>query len=168
MARRSFGGGTRMSKGWDGISGSLQGFAADGTAILGTLPFTSPGTILRIIGEYAIGLNGAPTAGDVATVSVGIAVVSSDAAIAGATALPEAFGDQPYPWLYWASHAMHFRTTTEDPSSQQSSGRFSIDVKSMRKVKDRETVVWIADYFNFNGDPPLAVAASALRILIAR
>jgi len=168
MARRGFSGGTRMAKGWEGISGSLQGFSTDGTALLGTLPFTTPGTILRIIGEYAVGLNGAPVAGDVATVSVGIGVVSSDAAIAGATALPEAFGDQAYPWLYWASHAMHFRTTTEDPSSQQGSGRFSIDVKSMRKVKQRETLIWVADYFDFNGTPPLAVAASALRILVAR
>ncbi len=167
MARRSFSGGTRMTKEWGGISGSRQTFTADGTALVGSLAPARPSTVLRILGEYTVHPTAAVAAGDAAVISVGIGVVSSDAAAVGSTAMPEPFGDQAFPWLYWGSHAFSFPSTTQDPSHLAGSGRFSIDVKSMRRLKTRESLVWVADYFDFSGQPPLTLVGSALRVLLA-
>jgi len=140
----------------------------DGTFILGSFQPTEPQTVLRMLGEYTIFPTSAPVAGDAAAVSVGICVVSSDAFAVGATALPEAFGDQAYPWLYWASHPLAFNGTVVDASQQGASVRRGFDVKSMRKLKgDRETLVWVADYFDLVGTPPLTIMGSAVRILTA-
>jgi len=168
MARR-FSGGSRMTKQWEGVSGTDQHFTADATAILGRLEPPDAITVLRMLGEYVIAPTSAPVAGDAATVSVGICVVSTDAFNVGASAMPEPFGDQGYPWLYWASHPMHFAGTSLDPSSASASVRRSFDVKSMRKMKgDREALVWVVDYFNIVGDPPLICMAGGLRILTAK
>jgi len=157
-----------MAKSWDGISGAEFHFTADGTAELGNLTFTRPVTVLRMLGEYTIGVTGAPAAVDSVIIGVGVAVVSTDALAAGTGSLPDPFGDQTYPWLYWAAHAFHYTDTNLNSASASASIRKEISVKSMRKIKgDREAIVWVANYFNIAGNPPMSIVGSALRILVA-
>ena len=157
--------GSRMTKQWVGMTGSSISFTADATGILGSTAFLSAATILRCMGEYAIGPSAAPADNDVAVVGCGLAVVSTDAVTAGAASMPEPLSDIGYPWLFWAVHPLRFDTTTVDVSAAVASVRHSFDVKSMRRVKASESLVWIAEYFDFNGAPPLAITGAAVRVL---
>jgi len=158
-----------MAKQWEGISGSETHFTADATSIFGSFQPTTPMTVMRLLGEYTISPTSSPAANDSVSIGVGVCVVSSDAFAVGASAVPEPFGDQAYPWLYWAVHPLHYPDTNADPAAQSGSVRAMIDVKSMRKLKgDRETLIWVGSYFNIAGNPPLSVVAGALRVLTAR
>ncbi len=167
MARPRFAGGSRMAKDWEGITGAETHFTADATAIVGSFSPDRATTVLRILGSYIIGPTSAPTAADVCAVSVGVGVVSSDALAAGAGSMPDPFGDQSFPWLYWASHPFHYASTAVVQLGPMGETRVNIDVKSMRKLKEREALVWVADYFDFNGAPPMSFVGSALRVLTA-
>ncbi len=166
MAR---GRGNRMQKHWEGFTGSISGtISADATQLFTTaLAFTEAQTILRTLGDYIITPSQAPTAGDVAIVAVGLAVISSDAFAAGVTAVPDPVGEPQYPWLFWASHLMFFGGTSVDPAGPAAAVRGKVDVKSMRKVKPRESLVWVAEYFDIAGAPPLRVGVGSTRVLLA-
>ncbi len=162
--RGSFG--RRMDKEWNAILASSTNLAANGTASgAGLTPGTSA-TVLRMIGEYVVGARLAPTAVDSAVISLGIAVVSNDAFIAGAASLPDPGGDPEFPWLFWASHMLFFPTTSADPSTALSSVRRSFDIRSMRKMKPSETLVSVIEYGNIIGNPDIQINMGATRVLL--
>ena len=89
----------------------------------------------------------------------------------GATALPDPFDEPDYPWLYWKEHMFHFGAATSGTAGegQQGGGGFirqSIDVRSMRRMKPRESLVWVMQYVNGSGDPPMEVSVGKTRVLI--
>ncbi len=138
--------GSRMLKGWLGFGGSSLDFTANSTLMVQTVDFTGPGTILRMLWEYVISPISAAaiTADDSALLTVGVGIVSTDAATLGFTAMPDPFDDADYPWLYWRGHAMHYRiagATAADSSGISGDVRVSVDVKSMRKIKSKESLV---------------------------
>ncbi len=157
----------RMPKHWHPIAGGSQGFTVNATALIGTLgTFATPFTVIRMLGEYIIGPDAAPAAADSCRVGVGIGVVSTDAATLGATAMPDPSGEPDFPWLYWAEHAFFFvGTSLEDQAVAQL--RHSFDVRSMRKVKPRESLVMVVEYVDVNGAPPMQVETAATRVLVA-
>ncbi len=165
MAR---GRGSRMSKQWEIIQGAPQILSAGGTSIVGSLAPTEAITVIRMLGEYNIGIGtAAPTALDEAQIGLGICVVSTDAVLAGAASMPDPSDDIGYPWLFWADHFLFFPTNTQTNASRQSSVRRSFDVHSMRKIKPSESLVFVVQYTDVVGTPTIHVGVAATRVLTA-
>ncbi len=170
MANRS-GGGTRMGKQWDSILALQQAVSASGTFIGSALGSTTAQTVLRMLGEYLINSTGVAVAGDQCRVTMAIGVVSSDAFAAGAGSLPDPGGEPDYPWLYWASHNLMWPaavsgTAGEGAPSIAGVVRKAFDIKSMRRMKPRESLVWVGEYQDVSGTPPIQVSISQTRVLI--
>ena len=159
-------GGRRLSKQWEGLAAIKLALTADTTSGGGVLNFTTSITILRMIGEYVIAPTSAPAALDAVRIGVGIGVISTDAATLGPTAVPDPLGEPDFPWLYWADHAFLFSTTDPDSGGNlASSVRHRFDIRSMRKVKPRESLTMIVQYADSVGTPPMSFFAGQTRVL---
>ena len=156
--------GTRLTKQWESIGTVNEVFSGDASVVGASFPSLEAQTVLRMLGEYVIVPNGAPTAGDQCEISVGIAVLSTDAAVAGASPDPQSEPD--YPWMYWAVHPMIFPTASLDPSSGYSWVRQSFDIRSMRKMKPRESLAMVIQYVDGAGTPGILFQAGPTRILL--
>ena len=163
---RNFQGRPRKEKQWGFIPGGHLLLTGAGTSIVGALNFSSVQTVLRLIGEYVIGPTSAPAALDQADICFAIGKVSSDAFAAGAASIPDPSAEPEYPWLYWACHAFNFSGT--DPEGGDSSARVRkvIDVKSMRKFRPGEALIYVVQYVNGVGFPPMSVDIPNIRCLL--
>jgi len=167
MARSST---PRMGKQWDTLLPTIFGFTANATVGGSRIDAATSLTILRMIGEYVITPTGVIVAGDQARICMAIGIVSTDAASLGATALPDP-GDEPdYPWLYWREHAFHFGAAASGTAGEGAQGaggsvRESFDIRSMRRMKPRESLTWVFQYVNGVGLPPLQMFAAGPRVL---
>ena len=160
--------GTRMAKDWADIPGGPLILSATSTSIGGTFAFSGSATVMRLIGEYAIGTGAtAPTALDEVEIGVGIGIFSTDAVGVGATAMPDPTDDTAFPWLYWADHILFFPTNTQTNASFQSSVRRVFDVKSMRRAKADESIAMIVQYTDVVGAPSVHVSLGGTRVLVA-
>jgi len=166
-------GGPRMRKHWVGTTGTAVNFTGAGVTLLqqlgGTGGLADAFTVLRMLGEYTIFPTSATAQGDEGTITVGIGVVSSDAATVGSTAMPDPGDDHGFPWLYWASHPIASNGTLEESALANMSVRKVFDIKSMRKIKPSESLISVAQYANIGsgGDPPLTLAVGGWRVLLA-
>ena len=164
------GGNTRMVKEWTGIPASSAPFTANSTFAGGEVTFNAAATVIRMIGEYIISPTGNVTALEEARVAVGIAVVSADAVDLGATALPDPGAEPQYPWLYWADHVIRINATAS-PFVNFGDGpanvRKSFDIRSMRKLKPRESLTVVAEYTDIVGTPGLTLSLGFTRVLVA-
>jgi hypothetical protein len=129
--------GRRMEKEWSSLAAISVGFTANATAVGSSGSFSSPTTLIRMLGEYVIGgaAGGTFSAGDECQLVVGIAKVSSDVATLGATAMPDPSQEPQYPWLYWAAHPFVFTAADESEDSDLSTVRHSFDIRTKRKFK---------------------------------
>ena len=161
--------GPRMQKQWSFIPGLSILFTVGATKSGAALTFGEPATVLRMIGEYTISLAAAPTALDSLVIAVAIGVVSTDAFnVAAAAALPDPSAEPDYPWLYWTSHPFFFPTTSTDPNGDSTKLRLHFDIKSMRKMKSRESLVMVAEYANLAGSQPdITMVVGGTRVLLA-
>ena len=170
MADRGRVRGPRMAKHWHFIPGAsiLFGGGAQ-TALASSLALDGPWTVLRMLGEYVVAPRVAPAALEAGSVGIGIGVVSSDAVAAGAGSLPDPLTSDPdYPWLYWANHDFYYRTTTaEAEHSVVGAIRRSFDVKSMRKLKPRESLVFVVEFAAIVGTVDLQFESAVTRVLVA-
>ncbi len=159
---------SRMLKHWHVLGGIANNLTANGTFIGAPLNLDGPWTVIRMLGEYAISIGAtAPTALDNVTLGFGIGVVSTDAASAGAASVPDPFSEPEYPWLFWAAHNLFFPTTTQTNAGAGASVRRSFDIRSMRKIKPRESLIAIAEYVDIVGTPPVHLDWSITRVLVA-
>ncbi len=168
--RRPFVRGQRMPKHWHFIPGANLAFTGNATGVGGSLALDGPWTVIRMLGEYLIHFTGGSTIviGDKATFALGIGVVSSDAVAAGAASLPDPAGEPEYPWLFWTSHEL----AAIEADALQRGGelgviRRSFDIRSMRKLKPRESLVFVAQYVDVAGTPFIDVAIAQTRVLVA-
>ncbi len=153
---------------WSFIPGVSQSVTADATfGAGGSLGGFTAHTVLRMLGEYVISLNNAAVADDTLAITMAIGVVSTDAVAAGVGSLPDPGAEPDYPWLYWADHVFHFPITGPDMSVQSGSLRHSFDVRSMRKIKPRESLAFIGQYTDLSGTPPVQVITAQTRVLLA-
>ncbi len=160
--------GHRMSKKWDGFTGSQLTLTADSTGLFTTsFAFSEARTILRVISNIIISPGTAPTVGDVCLIGLGLAVVSTDAFTVGSTAMPDPLGEPQFPWLWWKSYPMQFNNVSTDPSPAAASVRETVDARAMRKVKPREALCWIVEYFDIAGAPNIDVCVGTTRVLMA-
>ena len=163
--------GKRMVKNWRSFNTTItQSIAADVTGVVaGNVGLDELFTVLRILGSWHYGPGGVNVVNDAAAISVGIGLVSSDAAALGGTAMPDPEDESDYPWLYFKT--VQFVQTIAQQHSDgdpRMAGRFEIDVKSMRKVKPRESLVTVFQYRNINGNPTVDLSFPRARVLIAR
>jgi len=164
MARQNFRY-QKKEKLWVGVGSSHHAFTTAAVQTGSAFQFTSPQTILRILGEYIIGPTSVPAALDEAFVTVAIGVFSSDAFTLGESAMPDPVTEEGYPWLYWRQHAFFFDEAVVDPSSAMGSVRTVVDVKSMRKVTANQSLGVVVQYVNEVGSPPLHVTFAGTRVL---
>ena len=155
----------RRRKEWRSLPKSSMAFGAASTVNASQLAFTDAATVLRMLGEYTIAPSSAPAITDGAQITVAIGVISSDAA--ATTTVPDLGAELEYPWLYWASHPLFYRTVTVSQELGSGVVRVRFDVRSQRKMKPRESLVMIADYENLSGDPALAFYVGVTRVLVA-
>ncbi len=170
MSNGRHGRGQRMPKHWHFIASAIDNFTANGAMLGGSLALDGPWTVLRMLGEYLIHFSqgGTIVVGDTATIGVGIGVVSTDAVAAGAGSMPDPNTEAEYPWLYWAQHFV-VALTANPAQVQDGVGvvRRSFDIRSMRKLKPRESLVVVLDYFDNGGAPPVTVEFATTRVLVA-
>jgi len=156
----------RMGKQWDDIAASTHILTVDTTSAGNALVTSVPATLLRTMGSYVITPTSAPAALDAVEITVAIGIASADAFAVGSTALPDPGTEPEYPWIYWKDHTFFFATTTADPNSAASSVRADFDVKSMRKLKPREAIFAVVQYFSIVGAPPMQVEMAGTRLLL--
>ncbi len=166
MADR-FARGNRKEKQWAFMGKTEFTLTADVVTFGGRLDFTEKSTVIRILCEYMIAPTSAPAALDAINITLGLAKVSTDAVNVGASALPDPAGQPQFPWLFWAEHAFYYSSTDPESASAAASGRFPIDIRSMRKFSPRETLVWVVQYVNASGNPPMRVHVAQTRVLRA-
>ncbi len=162
--------GQRMAKHWHFIGPVLLPFTGSATIGGAALALDGPWTVIRMLGEYLITFlpGGTIVAGDNAAIAVAIGVVSSDAFAAGSASLPDPLGEPEYPWLYWAHHTFSaIEATPEQNTTDVGSLRRSFDIRSMRKLKPRESLFTVAQYADGSGAPPMNVHIDTTRVLVA-
>ncbi len=172
MANRVFTRGQRMSKSWSLIPAISLSLTADGTTLAGRFTPGEPATILRMIGDYSLASTAVAVSQDRCFISMGIGVISADAFEAGAGSVPDPQSEPEYPWLYWASHPLHWPTAVsgtagDGDQSGQGSLRVRFDIKSMRKMKPRESLAMIWQYADSTGTPPVRALIGTTRVLVA-
>jgi len=165
--------GPRQVKSWLGLPSTQFSMTAVSTTLVGTLSPGAPFTVLRILGEYSLSPTNVTVSGDGCEIGVGIGVVSTDAATLGSSAMPDPLTEAAYPWLYWASHGMWFPSATsgaagEGPQGASASFRKVIDIRSMRKLKNRESLVLVVEYVDRTGLPPVEFNPGTFRVLLGQ
>jgi len=125
-------------------------------------------TVLRMIGEYVITPSANTVAADSAIIGVGIGIISTDAFAVGGASLPDPLTDEDFPWLYWKEHPFEFAGAAESSASLAVSVRVSFDIRSMRKMKPKQTLAFVTQYGDVAGAPPLVVHVGSTRVLVGR
>ncbi len=164
---RDFQRGARMSKHWDFIPAISVAFTGDNPALGGSIAFARAQTVIRMIGSYTITATTVVSAQDSADIGLAIGVISTDAFVAGASAVPDPLGEPDYPWLFWADESLMWPTAVSDQGNVAGSVRRYFDIKSMRKLKPRESLAVIFQYSNNAGNPPITVNFCRTRVLLA-
>ncbi len=158
----------RQDKEWSFIPASSDIFVTGETVAQSAFTPGAAVTVLRMIGGYIIGPNVNTMALDNCRIACAIGVVSTDAFTVGGAALPDPAGSPDYPWLYHREHSFFFGGTSEGSASQTASARIAFDIKSMRKMKPVESLVFVVQYVDIVGAPNMHVSISQTRVLIGR
>jgi len=161
--------GSRMAKHWHSIPRSIFAFTGSSTQVGGSLALDGPWTAIRMLAEFAVHFTAGTTivAGDKAVLGIGIGVVSTDAVAAGAGSLPDPLTEADYPWLYWTEFIMGAIVATPEQTGGGVGFRQTLDIRSQRKLKPRESLVVVGEYVDVSGAPPVDVDFSQVRVLVA-
>ncbi len=126
-------------------------------------------TLVRTRGEILIQLDLATAAGDGFAGALGIGIVSGDAAVVGATAMPGPFSDADWPGWLWHQY-FHLRGVASQSQGQDVARnsmadlRIQIDSKAQRIIKSNETVFGMLETASETGTAGLFFVAQT-RIL---
>jgi len=159
----------RKEKRWGNIGSTPVAMTANGTFIgLGIEPGNSV-TFLRMLGGFLLTPTpgGTFAAGDQVKIVLAIGIMSADSFAVGASAMPDPAGDPDYPWLYWASHSAIFAGANPTGDELTVHVRERFDIRSMRKIKSRQTLGWVLQYVDISGTPPMTAVLEQTRVLIA-
>ncbi len=158
---------------WTSMGSFNLALTGDGTSIgAGALAATSRFTVRRVRGRYTLRLNGTLAAEDEVRIGVGLAVVSTDAATLGASAIPDVLGDADFSWMYWAEHRLAMPGASTSATWDQPGGwgpavqERWYDVKAMRRMKSDESLIWSVQYFDEGGTPAVQADFGIARVLI--
>jgi len=159
---------------WATLAASNLSLTGDGTFIGGQI-FT-PGTritIRRIRGAVDLFLEGTLAAGDAVRIGLGLIIMGTDAAVDIASgAAPDPLGDANFSWLWWNEIFLHMPGASTSSTWDQPGGfgpaarHVEVDTKAMRQMRIGESLVWVAQYADGTGTPPVDVRFGIQRVLI--
>ncbi len=158
----------RKDKSWIQLPGTTTALTADTTVGPASIAFTGKTTVIRMLGEYIVAPTSAPVALDMCAIGVGIIVVGTDVVTTGGGALPDPISDMGAPWLYWNIHHFFFGTSDVDPPGEASVLRHSFDIRSMRKVGNDQSLIYVLQYSDIVGTPPMTFSQGNVRVLMAQ
>ena len=167
MARHTTG--ARQRKSWVSMGNNIINvLSSDATGIVaGGVTRDEPFTVLRMIGEWCIGPSQVNVINDTCAVSLAVGVVSTDAYTVGGTAVPDPESEVGFPWLYWQSFVLNMQKAQQDSQGDPfMSIRRTFDIRTMRKIKPRESLVQIFQYRDVSGTPFFDLAWGVTRVLI--
>ena len=141
---------------------STLGLTAEGTFVAaGILSFGITETIVRCRGEITLEMDG-PSIADKAMIAYGLAVVTTDAATVGASAMPDPAGEADFSWLYWRQVSLSAETVSD---GMLRAFRDTVDTKAMRIVRPNYSLVWLFQYVDITGTPPIDIVIPQTRVL---
>ena len=166
--RHRRGGKTVDYKAWIGHTGAEASFSTDAVfAASGSLSFTGLGTILRAhYPDLLVHLDSTKQVGDNIVITLGLGIISTDAAAQGANSFPDPVGSVDYPWLMWDQFSLDSEVAAGEEAIGASVVRRSYDVKAMRRVKPGETLIWVGQRSGASGAPVTLFKMSLGRVLI--
>jgi len=164
MANRGgFTRGPKMRKHWHGFGTITErDVTANSTFILAQQGFIDTFTVLRFVGELLVVPTGGGTfaAADAARVTVGLGIVTTDAATVGSSAMPDPADEPDFDWLWWYSTLVAWEDPTTPGQELGGTSRVPIASKAMRKMKPNMSVVILGQYVDVGGTPPVSVHAN--------
>ena len=126
-----------------------------------------PGTLLRFrCNDLLISFDPTEDAADRMVVTLGLGIVSTDAANLGFTAMPDPATEVDYPWIWWGQYVLRSHQAVAHNQLGTSVVRTSVDSKAMRRVKPNQSLVWIAEFTDQAGAPVTLIDIAATRVLI--
>jgi len=152
------------------MGGGTATMTGNATALLDSFSFSEAGTIMRLVGGEILLSFATQTlvASDAAALTVGIGLVSTDAAAAGAASMPDPASDSVYDWIWWYTSILrNMNVTTETGLFAQGAAvsRIPINSKAMRRFKGAQSLVAVVQYADVNGAPTVFVDFAGVRVL---
>ena len=151
-------------KHWEAIPRIFLGSVGAETRIGGALSFTESRTIVRCRATLHASID-TPADAVSQVITCGLGIVSTDAFAVGLTAMPDPGDELDYPWLWWGEILLQKWLPAGD-SASEASVRVEVDTKAMRKVKPRQSLVWVFQGIRLNGTPITQLLVGATRVLI--
>ena len=165
--RRSSGGRVLDMKQWSDVPRSTASIATATTTLgAGVLAFAEPATILRCRGFFQASLNASQQVGDTIALTIGLGIVSTDAATVGAGSMPDPGGEPEYPWLWWGSMFLRSYLAVGVNAWGISAQRLEIDTKAMRRVKPGQSLVVVVESAGVTGAPTTDLDFGQIRVLV--
>ena len=166
MARRH-GGKTIDYKSWVDIPATQFAISGEATAIGNPRDFTAPATVLRVRSTITAYFDESVQVGDELNFTFGLGIVSTDAAALGLTAVPDPASDVEYPWLWWGTMCLQsvLAAGGERPWGMTAQ-ILHVDTKAMRRVKPKESILWVIQSTGQVGSPVTNVQIHQSRMLI--
>ncbi len=152
--------GRRTDYTWQGNAGGMA-LAAGGSALLSLVTAGGPSTLMRSRGEIAASIDGAAT-DDKVVVACGLIKATEEQVAVGITAIPDPFADLDATWLWHGFLCMQAQGT--DQAVPTGSALLSVDSKAMRRLKQTESIVFVASASSI-ANPPATDLTFGFRLL---
>jgi hypothetical protein len=158
---------TIREKSWVGLPRSITSLSTNATFLGGVLDFIGPGTLLRFrCNDILMTFNATQQVDDDINLTLGLGIVSTDAAALGATAMPDPLGEPDYPWVWWGNYTLRSQLSSGVNGLGSSVIRIEADSKAMRRVKPQQSLVWIIEASGASGAPVTVVDIGETRVLL--
>ncbi len=156
-------------KSWRGMTPLFTAVTTATTIVSPPLTPGEPVTILRCRGLIHAFLDSTRQVGDTISLTFGLGIVSQDAAALGASAMPDPGSEPDYPWLWWGTMFLDGQLAAggENPWGA-SAQKLEVDTKAMRKMKPRESLVWVMQSDTVAGAPVTEVRIHQTRVLVGQ
>ena len=153
-------------KEWRGIPSLEVASSAAATKQGTSLPFTAPGTILRVRQLIQASFDSTVQDGDTMSTVFGLGVVSTDAFAAGAASMPDPAAEAEYPWLWYGEIMLRQIGTSDVAAWGINAMRLDVDTRAMRRMKPGQSLAWVMQHQVVAGAPIVNVYFGQGRALV--
>ena len=156
-------------KQWNAIPLFSASISSAITTIGGSLEALALLTILRCRGYVQAHFDATVQVGDAILLTFGLGIFATDSAFA-ASGVPDPAAEPEFPWLWWGQIAM--TSVSVAASAVNNSGwgmaaqRLEVDTKGMRKMKPRQSLLWVVESSGVSGAPVTEITFGQTRVLI--
>ncbi len=156
----------RRTRRWAALPGVTLVTSSFGTLAGSGLGFTTPETVVRMIGGWYASIIGTLVDDDAAVVTLGIGVATTDAFAVGVGSLPDPQDEPAFPWLYWANMNLRQEGTAVNQAWGVGSQYKSFDVSSQRILRPGQTLFSVIQVSDGAGAPSVVVELEQTRVLL--